>query len=128
MIQLSFKSEGSFMMIAASLLEIHNSRPQSPYFNMPAKVDCPHRQLNHIQAWLIGSGIASISAAVHLIKDAKVSGTNIHILDLHSGFGGGMNPSGDAQNGYFLPFECRPHLHVSVWKDFCLLSQVKPAR
>jgi oleate hydratase len=130
MIQISFKSEGSFMMIAASLLEIHNSRPQSPYFNMTAKVDCPHRQPNHIQAWLIGNGIASISAAVHFINDAKVPGTIIHILDLHSGSGGGMNSSVDAQNGYFLPFECRPHFHGTCMERLLSLvpSQGQPGR
>ncbi|OQD78914.1 hypothetical protein PENANT_c072G09162 [Penicillium antarcticum] len=82
----------------------------------------PYREPNHTQAWLIGSGIASLSAAVHLINDAKVPAANIHILDLHSGSGGGMNPSGDAENGYFLPFECHPHFYGSCLEK--LLSAV----
>jgi oleate hydratase len=40
------------------------------------------------QAWLVGSGIASLAAAVHLIRDARVPGGNIHILDRHAQTGG----------------------------------------
>ncbi|KAH8689826.1 67 kDa myosin-cross-reactive antigen family protein [Talaromyces proteolyticus] len=64
-----------------------------------------------VQAWLIGSGIASITAAVHLIRDAGVPGSNIHILDEHAHLGGGMESFGNAQEGYFLPFECHPYFH-----------------
>lgn len=95
---------------------------------MAEKSDRPHREANHTQAWLIGSGIASLTAAVHLIKDAKIPGSNIHILDLHSGSGGGMKPSGDAVNGYFLPFDCHPHFHGSSMERLLSLvpSQDQP--
>jgi len=89
---------------------------------MTVELHPPHREPKHVQAWLIGAGIASLSAAVHLINDAKVPGANIHVLDLHSGSGGGMNPYGDEQNGYFLPFECHPHFHGSCMEK--LLSLV----
>jgi oleate hydratase len=97
---------------------------------MAAKLDRPHREPNHIQAWLIGSGIASLSAAVHLINDAKVPGANINVLDVHSGPGGEMNPSGDAQNGYFIPFGCHPHFHGSCMERLLSLvpSQAQPGR
>ena len=104
------------------LIQIHNSHPNSPPFDMTTNLHRPYREPNHTQAWLIGSGIASLSTAVHLINDAKVSAANIHILDLHSGSGGGLNPSGDAENGYFLPFECHPHFYGSCLKR--LLSVV----
>jgi oleate hydratase len=78
-----------------------------------SKIDQPHRDPDHIQAWLIGGGIGSLSAAVHLIGEAQVPGSNIHLVDLHPNLGGGMTPGGNAQDGYFLPFECHPHFHGS---------------
>ncbi|KAL3492147.1 streptococcal 67 kDa myosin-cross-reactive antigen like family-domain-containing protein [Aspergillus germanicus] len=71
------------------------------------------RDSNNIQAWLVGSGISSLAAALHLIKDAKVPGPSIHIIDTHNGSGGGMRMQGDEESGYYLPFECSPHFHGS---------------
>ncbi|KAJ0423217.1 streptococcal 67 kDa myosin-cross-reactive antigen like family-domain-containing protein [Aspergillus carlsbadensis] len=71
------------------------------------------RDPNNTQAWLVGSGISSLAAALHLIKDAKVPGSNIHIIDTHKGSGGGLTMLGDEESGYFLPFECTPHFHGS---------------
>lgn len=69
------------------------------------------RDPNNVQAWLVGSGIASLTAALHLIKEAKVPGPNVHIIDTHKGSGGGMRISGNEEGGYFLPYECTPHFH-----------------
>ncbi|EAW06849.1 oleate hydratase [Aspergillus clavatus NRRL 1] len=69
------------------------------------------RDPQKVQAWLIGSGIESLAAAVHLIHDAHVPGPNIHILDLHRGSGGRLKTTGDATNGYFLPVDCHPYFH-----------------
>ncbi|KAJ5369902.1 uncharacterized protein N7496_005994 [Penicillium cataractarum] len=77
------------------------------------KLGQSHRDPKHMQAWLIGGGIASISVAVHLISEAQVPGSSIHLLDLHPAPGGGMTPGGNAQDGYFLPFECHPYFHGS---------------
>lgn len=71
------------------------------------------RDPNDVQAWLVGSGIASLTAALHLIKEAKVPGPNIHIIDTHKGSGGGMRIQGNEEGGYFLPYECTPHFHGS---------------
>jgi len=53
------------------------------------------------QVWLVGGGIASLAAAVFLIRDAGVPGGNIHILEeLHIAGGaldGALSP---AQKGY----------------------------
>jgi oleate hydratase len=71
------------------------------------------RDPNNIQAWLVGSGISSLAAALHLIRNAKVPGPSIHIIDTHNGSGGGMRMQGDEESGYFVPFECSPHFHGS---------------
>ncbi|PWY84831.1 67 kDa myosin-cross-reactive antigen like protein [Aspergillus heteromorphus CBS 117.55] len=63
------------------------------------------------QAWLIGSGIASLSAAVHLIRDANVTPSHIHILDVHSHAGGGITGCGNAQDGYVLYTGSLPYFH-----------------
>ncbi|KAH2462769.1 hypothetical protein KXW63_008318 [Aspergillus fumigatus] len=80
------------------------------------------RDPSKVQAWLVGSGMACLAAAVHLIREGNLPGKNVHILDLHLGFGGEMGTSGDAQNGYFVPFECHPYFHGDCIKD--LLSIV----
>lgn len=97
----------------ACLLESHKSRSPSLSSSMKAESSESHRDPNHTQAWLIGGGIASLSAAVYLVSEAQVPGPNIHLLDLHSGPGGGMTPREDPQRGCFIPFECHPHFHGS---------------
>ncbi|KAJ5674713.1 uncharacterized protein N7477_004647 [Penicillium maclennaniae] len=90
----------------------------------------PSRDPQSTQVWLVGSGIASLSAAVHLLNDAKIPGANIHVLDLHTYSGGAMNPYGDPQRGYFLPFECHPHFHGSCMERLLSLvpSETQPGR
>lgn len=80
---------------------------------MTDNLACLGRDAHQTQAWLIGCGIASLAAAVHLINRAKLPGSNIHILDLHSRAGGGMNPFGGNAEGYFLPFDWHPHFYGS---------------
>ncbi|KAF9888617.1 hypothetical protein FE257_008549 [Aspergillus nanangensis] len=58
------------------------------------------RNPNTIHAWILGSGLPSITAAVHLIKEAKVPASHVHILEKLSTPGGGTVSSGDATNGY----------------------------
>jgi oleate hydratase len=53
-------------------------------------------------AYLVGGGIASLAAAVHLIHDAHVPASQIHILESSSGPGGSMDGAGNAQDGYVL--------------------------
>jgi oleate hydratase len=79
------------------------------------------RDPNNTQAWLVGSGISSLAAALHLIKDAKVPGPSIHIIDTHNGSGGGLRMEGSEESGYFLPFECTPHFHGSCVERLLLL-------
>ncbi|KNG90460.1 67 kDa myosin-cross-reactive antigen family protein [Aspergillus nomiae NRRL 13137] len=69
------------------------------------------RDAQNVQAWLVGNGLASLAAAVYLTRECNVPGRNIHILDLHPGFEGEMATLGDAENGYFLPYQCLPHVY-----------------
>ncbi len=52
------------------------------------------------KAYLIGGGIASLSAAAYLIKDAHMPGENIHILEQLDVSGGSMDGAGSAEAGY----------------------------
>ena len=54
----------------------------------------------HRSAYLVGSGIASLSAAVLLIRDAGFKGENIHILEEQQVAGGALDGSGDPHKGY----------------------------
>lgn len=51
-------------------------------------------------AYLIGGGIGSLSAAAFLIRDAHMSGKNIHILEQLDVSGGSMDGAGTAEEGY----------------------------
>ncbi|PYH87561.1 67 kDa myosin-cross-reactive antigen like protein [Aspergillus ellipticus CBS 707.79] len=83
---------------------IHIAKPSRS--NGPAK-----RDPATTQAWLIGGGIASLSAAVHLIHDANVTPTHIHILDEHAKAGGGIKSCGNADDGYVLYTGSLPYFH-----------------
>ncbi|WP_195429818.1 oleate hydratase [Clostridium sp. D46t1_190503_E9] len=52
------------------------------------------------KAYLIGGGIASLSAAAFLIRDAHMPGENIHILEESKVYGGSMDGAGTATTGY----------------------------
>lgn len=51
-------------------------------------------------AYLVGGGIASLAAAVHLIQDAHVPASQIHILESSSVPGGSMDGAGNPHDGY----------------------------
>ncbi len=52
------------------------------------------------KAYLVGGGIASLSAAAFLIRDGHMPGKNIHILEESSVYGGSMDGAGNAKDGY----------------------------
>lgn len=49
--------------------------------------------------WLIGGGMASLSAAAFLIRDAAVAGKNIHILEERHRLGGALKDFRDDEGG-----------------------------
>lgn len=53
------------------------------------------------KAYLVGGGIASLAAAVYLIRDGHVPGKNIHILE-ESRLGGSLDAGGSPEQGYSM--------------------------
>jgi oleate hydratase len=51
------------------------------------------------EAFLVGGGIVSLAAAVHLIQDADVPASQIHILESSSESGGSMDGAGNPHDG-----------------------------
>jgi len=52
--------------------------------------------------YLVGGGIASLAAAVFLIRDGDVLGHTITILEESSRIGGALDAAGNAQDGYVM--------------------------
>ena len=52
------------------------------------------------RAYIVGSGIASLSVAVLLIRDGAFRGANLHIFEELAVAGGALDGSGDAEHGY----------------------------
>ncbi|KAK5805936.1 hypothetical protein VI817_000194 [Penicillium citrinum] len=74
-----------------------------------------HRSPNEVDAWILGSSIASLAAAVHLISDANVPASQIHILESQSTPGDGITSTGDPLNGYDHRPGCLPSFN-----DVCM--------
>jgi len=52
--------------------------------------------------YLAGGGIASLAAAVFLIRDAGVAGEQVTLFEKEDRFGGSLDGSGDAEAGYLV--------------------------
>ncbi|KAF7585626.1 hypothetical protein BBP40_010425 [Aspergillus hancockii] len=85
------------------------------------------RDAREVQAWLIGAGVASFATAVHLIHDAKVPGSHIHILDVDTQFDTDQDGYGDAESGFNLQVEFLPFFLEPCTADLlsCIPSSVK---
>ncbi|HCN89203.1 MAG TPA: oleate hydratase, partial [Oxalobacteraceae bacterium] len=57
---------------------------------------------NNIKAYLVGAGIGSLSAAAFMIRDGKMSGSNITIFEAMPLPGGSLDGGGNAETGYTL--------------------------
>ncbi len=58
------------------------------------------RKPEETNAYLVGGGIGSLAAAVHLLQDAHVPGNQIHVIESAPVMGGSMDGSGDPVHGY----------------------------
>lgn len=73
--------------------------PSRPHFNAKKGYDTmQHNEERH--AFLVGAGIASLSAAVLLIRDGGFQGGNIHIIEELALAGGALDGSGDPIKGF----------------------------
>ncbi|KAJ6035832.1 hypothetical protein N7540_000111 [Penicillium herquei] len=61
-----------------------------------------------IQAWIIGTGTASLASAVYLIQRANLPPQNVHVLDAHISLGGSLHNNGDPSHGYNQFAGCLP--------------------
>ena len=102
------------------------------------------KNIENRKAYLLGGGIGSLSAAAYLIKDAHMSGKNIHILEQLDLIGGSMDGAGMAEKGYTARggreieehFECFMDLfsfipslndkNISVLDEFVALNKEEP--
>ncbi|MBE5985771.1 MAG: oleate hydratase, partial [Paenibacillaceae bacterium] len=103
----------------------------------------PHN-IEKRNAYLLGGGIGSLSAAAFLLRDAHMPGKNIHILEQLEVSGGSMDGAGTAETGYTARggreieehFECFMELFsfipsikdksISVLDEFVQLNKEEP--
>jgi oleate hydratase len=64
------------------------------------KQDITKNGSDEVRVYLVGGGIASLSAAAFLIRDANVLGRNITILEEREVFGGSLDGAGNPETGY----------------------------
>ena len=74
-----------------------------------------NRRPNKVEAWILGSSIASLASAVHLVSEANVPASQIHILESRSTPGDGITSIGDPVNGYDHRPGCFP-----TFSDGCM--------
>ena len=73
-------------------------------------------------AYIVGSGLAGLSAAFYLVRDAQVKGENIHILEALPRSGGSCDGYHDISKGFYMRggremdnhFECMWDLYKDV--------------
>ena len=66
-------------------------------FNFDQTID-----VKKTNAYMVGAGLASMAAAIFLIRDGHVPGKNIHIYEELNVTGGSMDGNGNAEQGYVI--------------------------
>ncbi len=75
------------------------------------------------KAYLVGGGIGSLAAAAFMIRDGKLPGGNISILEAAPLLGGSLDGAGNPAGGYFMRggrmlttdnYECTWDLYKSI--------------
>ncbi|KAJ6027947.1 hypothetical protein N7540_003523 [Penicillium herquei] len=83
------------------------------------------RTPSKVNAWILGSSIASLASAVHLISDANVPGSQIHILEPQDTPGDGITSTGDSLIGYDHRPGCLPRFNdVCMEKLLALIPSI----
>jgi len=70
--------------------------------NYQRNIGIPSRPFDNIKFYIVGTGIAGMSAAYYLIRDGRIPGENILFLDQLSIDGGSLDGSGNATDGYII--------------------------
>ncbi|MGN1399131.1 MAG: oleate hydratase [Erysipelotrichaceae bacterium] len=71
------------------------------------------------KAYIIGGGIAGLSAAVYLVSDIHMPAENITILESSNDIGGSMDGKGDSVNGYLCRGERELEPNMECLWDIC---------
>lgn len=75
------------------------------------------------KAYLIGGGIGSLAAAAFMIRDGKIPGNHISVLEASTNIGGSLDGAGDHEQGYSMRggrmlttdnYECTWDLYKSI--------------
>ncbi|MGN0262706.1 MAG: oleate hydratase [Eggerthellaceae bacterium] len=76
-------------------------------------------------AYIVGGGIAGLSAAAFLVRDAQMPGENITIYDQLPVFGGSMDACGNAETGYVArgERELEPYMEC-LWDLFSTIPSL----
>lgn len=80
------------------------------------------KNVDQKSAYLVGAGLASLSAAAFLIRDGQMKGSKIHILEESDITGGALDGSNDPEKGFIIRggremdnhFECLWDLYRSI--------------
>ena len=86
----------------------HEQKPNQPNLRDPA-----HN--GNFNAWLLGSSVASLASAIHLIRDAKVPASRVHLIESRRASEDGLAIVGDPESGYDHRAACMPSL-----SDICI--------
>ncbi|KAJ5939029.1 hypothetical protein N7466_002163 [Penicillium verhagenii] len=85
----------------------------------------PKRSAENTEAWILGSGTASLASALYLFKHAKVHPSKIHVLDKHISLEQASHHKGDSLGGYDQFAGCLPIPVGSLMKE--LLATIPSA-
>ncbi|KAL4733078.1 streptococcal 67 kDa myosin-cross-reactive antigen like family-domain-containing protein [Aspergillus similis] len=91
-------------------------RGQAPFVpELPSVEDAKNPE--NLDAWILGSGIASLTAAVHLLQEARVPPSRIHIIETLDVASGTTVSHGNAKEGYDFRAGMLPQFN-----DICMLN------
>ncbi|OGM48026.1 hypothetical protein ABOM_002678 [Aspergillus bombycis] len=111
--------------LSLSLIIVIMPSRKSSRSSLRQSVGRGHRPPDKLDVWILGSGIASLTAAVHLIQEANVPPEKIHILEKIVVAGGGTISEGDPVNGYNYRAGGMPSFNGSAMQE---LLSVVPSR
>lgn len=87
----------------------------------------PHKPegIENRHAYIVGGGIAGLSAAAFLVRDAQMPGENITVYDQLPVFGGSMDACGTAETGYVSrgERELEPYMEC-LWDLFSSIPSI----
>ncbi len=70
--------------------------------NYQRNIGLPRKDFSQSKVYIVGSGIAGMSAAYYFIRDGRIPASNITFLEQLSIDGGSLDGAGNAQEGYII--------------------------